>query len=332
MPSTPDTSTTQKPETAFVLAGGGSFGAVQVGMLKALARAGVVPDLVVGSSVGAYNAALFASDPTVEGAERLARIWHGIRRQDAFPITLSTLWRFVWRGDVLVSSTGLKRLIDAHLPCRRIEETRVPLHIVATDFFTGQPRVLSQGPAREAILASSAIPAAFAPVRIGDRYLVDGAVTSNTPVRIAVKLGARRLVVLPTGFACDLKSPPRGAIPAAMHALTLLIARQLVFELESLDPSISFAIVPTLCPLDGSPYDFSRTAELMESAQRLAEEWIDAGGLDSSRVPDQLRPHHHGENHDHDHHHGHDHAHHHGHHHHRDHKSHDHGHAHHGVA
>lgn len=287
------TNSNHEQRTAFVLAGGGSFGAVQVGMLKALSRAGVVPDMIVGASVGAYNAALYASNPTREGVEHLARIWLGLRRQDAFPITLSMLWGFIRGRDVLVSSEGLNRLIDKHLPYRLIEEASIPLHIVATDFFTGMPHVLSRGSAQKAILASSAIPAAFAPVQIGETYLVDGAVTSNTPIRTAVSLGARRLIVLPTGYACSLKAPPRGPIAAALHALTLLIARQLVAEIEALGPEVSYAIVPTLCPLDGSPYDFSRTAEFIATAETVTQQWIDEGGLETGSIPDQLRPHYH---------------------------------------
>lgn len=72
-------------KTAFVLAGGGSLGAVQVGMLKALARAGIVPDLVVGASVGAINGAFYAGDPTPSGVERIERIWRGLSRSDVFP-------------------------------------------------------------------------------------------------------------------------------------------------------------------------------------------------------------------------------------------------------
>ena len=78
--------------TAFVLAGGGSLGAVQVGMLKALTRKGVVPDLLVGASVGAINAAFFARLPSSEGIEGLERIWLGLQSTDVFPFSpLSSL-------------------------------------------------------------------------------------------------------------------------------------------------------------------------------------------------------------------------------------------------
>ena len=167
------------------------------------------------------------------------------------------------------------------------------MHIVATNLLSGAAVVLSQGLAADAILASSAIPAAFAPVAIDGRYLVDGAITSNTPVKVAVALGATRLVVLPTGFACALEDPPMGAVANALHALTLLIARQLVAELELLDSSIDFAIVPTLCPRTGSAYDFSRSAELMASAAASTRQWIAAGGLYRREIPDALRAHSH---------------------------------------
>lgn len=283
----------ERPKTAFVLAGGGSFGAVQVGMLKALTAAGIVPDMVVGASVGAYNAAFYAANPERAGVDRLARIWLSIARRDVFPVTFGTLARFMWRGDVLVNPSGLRTLVERHLPHANIEQSRLPLYVVATDFYSGAAVVLSKGNAADAILASSAIPAAFAPVEIDGRYLVDGAITSNTPVRIAVELGARRLVVLPTGYACDLRAPPKGAIAAALHALTLLIARQLVAEIEALPADVSCAIVPTLCPLDGSPYDFTRTAELMDTAERVTTNWIADGGLERSTIPGSLRPHHH---------------------------------------
>src|SRR6202035_704732 len=75
-----------RPKTAFVFDGGGSLGAVEVGMLKALISYGVQADFVVGSSVGALNAAFFAGEPTGDGVQRLEQIWLGVRRRDVFPI------------------------------------------------------------------------------------------------------------------------------------------------------------------------------------------------------------------------------------------------------
>ena len=280
-------------KTAFVLAGGGSLGAVQVGMLRALAENNLKPDLIVGASVGAINAAHFAGDPTLAGVQRLETLWRGLHRREIFPIGLKTMTTLAFGGDFLVSSTGLGRIIKANLAFEKLEHAAVPLHIVATDLLTGDAVIMASGNAVDAILASSAIPAAFPPVKRDGRYLVDAAITSNTPVRIAVACGARRLIVLPTGFVCALSEPPRGAIANALQALTLLIARQLVAELEALGPEIDYAIVPTLCPLNASPYDFSRSAELIESATQSTRAWIAAGGLTSRVIPNSLRPHHH---------------------------------------
>ena len=223
-----------------MLAGGGSFGAIQVGMMHALAKHGIVPDIVVGSSVGALNGAYFAGDPTLHGVLQLETIWRGLKRKDVFPVTWRTLLGFLWRGDFLVPQDGIRRLLDEHLPYRDLEEAKLPVHVVATDIVTGDSVVMSEGPAAEAIIASTAIPGAFTPVRYKDHFLADGAISSNTPIRIAVKKGATRLIILPTGHACAVDAPPIGAVANALHALTLLIARQLVNELEGLDPAIEY--------------------------------------------------------------------------------------------
>jgi len=283
----------QPTKTAFVFAGGGSFGAVQVGMMHALASHGVSADMVVGSSVGALNGAFYAGDPTPAGVEHLAEIRRGLQRNDVFPLTLRALLSFLWRRDFLIPHDGIRKLVDDHIPYRSLEDAKLPLHIVTTDIITGDSVVFSKGPAAEAIVASTAIPGAFAPVHYGDYYLADGALSSNTPVRIAVKQGARRLIILPTGHACANDAPPVGAVANALHALTLLIARQLVNELEELGPEIAYFVVPPLCPLAGSPYDFSRTAEHIERARRSTDDWIATGGLTQREIPDELRPHDH---------------------------------------
>ena len=280
-------------KTAFVFAGGGSLGSIQVGMLRALAANGVTADMVVGSSVGAINAAYFADAPTPEGVERLAEIWLSLRREDVFPFTWRTMVTFLLRRDFLVPADGVRRLIDAYLPYRNLEDAELPLHVVATDLLSGEPVVLSKGSAAEAILASTAIPAAFPPVLLERRYLADGAISSNTPVTVAVALGARRLVVLPTGYGCALEGPPRGAFATALHALTLLIARQLLHELNSLAPEIDFCVAPPLCPLRSSPYDFAMTGELIERATQSTNAWIAGGGLRRREIPHELMTHKH---------------------------------------
>jgi len=280
-------------KTAFVFAGGGSFGAIQVGMMHSLAAHGIAADMVVGSSVGALNGAYYAGNPTLEGVLQLETIWRGLRRRDVFPVTWRTLLGFIRRGDFLIPHDGIQKLLDDHLPFRNLQEARLPLHIVTTDIVSGDSVVLSEGSAALAIIASTAIPGAFAPVPYKEFYLADGAISSNTPVRIAVAKGARRLIILPTGYACATHAPPVGAVANALHALTLLIARQLVSELEGLGPEIEYFVVPPLCPLVGSPYDFSRTGDHIERAIASTDAWLAQNGLGKGGIPDEMRPHSH---------------------------------------
>ena len=280
-------------KTAFVFAGGGSFGAIQVGMMHALAAHGVSADMVVGSSVGAINGAYYAGDPTLKGVLQLESIWRGLHRHDVFPVTWQTMLGFIWRRDFLIPHDGIQKLIDDHLPYRNLQDAKLPVHIVTTDIVSGNSIVLSEGPAALAVIASTAIPGAFAPVRYKDLYLADGAISSNTPIKVAVAKGARRLIVLPTGYACAANAPPVGAVANALHALTLLIARQLVSELENLAPDIEYFVVPPLCPLVGSPYDFSRTADHIERAIRSTDAWLAQNGPGKKGIPGEMRLHSH---------------------------------------
>ncbi|NMM76704.1 alpha/beta hydrolase [Acidovorax sp. SRB_14] len=282
---------TAQGKTAFVFAGGGSFGAIQVGMLHALVAHGVQPDLVVGASVGAINGAYFAGDPTLAGVERLEALWCNLKRSTLFPMTFSRLAGLFSRSPALVDASGLQALIAQHLPYSRLEQAALPMHVVATEQLHGHSVCLSSGPAVEAILASCAIPAIFPPVRVGKDYLIDGAIAGNTPVMAAVALGATRLVVLPTGYACALSAPPASAIASALHALNMLIAHQLVQDLELLADRFEVLTVPPLCPLAASAYDFSRAHELIERAKKNTRRWLEGGGLQRPGVPGALRPH-----------------------------------------
>ena len=282
----------ESEKTAFVLAGGGSLGAVQVGMLIALSEAGVRPDLVVGSSVGALNAAFFAGEPTAAGAAKLAAIWRGLRRRDVFPFTLRTAVNWFGPSEALFDSVRLRRLIETNLGFRNLEEAGVPLHVVATSL-VGESVCLSSGSAADAVLASAAIPVVFPAVVIGGRHLMDGAVSGNTPVLTAAEIGATRIIVLPTGFACDLHEPPRGAVARGFHALTLLIAHQLVRDLARLVGTIEIFTAPPLCPLSVSPFDFGQTDVLIGRAADETRAWLASGGLDRQEIPHELIAHRH---------------------------------------
>ncbi len=261
--------------------------------MQALAAYGLQADLVVGSSVGAMNGAYYAGAPTLDGVKKLADIWRGLTRHDVFPVSVHSFINFLWRRDFLISHDGIRHLIETHLPYKKLEDAQVPIHIVTTDIVTGETVVLSEGSAAEAIVASTAIPGAFAPVKHKNRYLADGAISSNTPIRVAIDKGAQRLIIVPTGFACSGNAPPVGAVANVLHALTLLISRQMTTELEYLEPSIEYVVVPPLCPLVGSPYDFTRSSDHIARAIESTEAWLADGGLEKGGIPGEMRPHSH---------------------------------------
>lgn len=271
--------------TALVLSGGGSLGAVQVGMLQALADADVVADLVVGSSVGALNAAYVAEHPGPDGVAGLAAIWSQLRRSAVFPThPARLLGAFAGHGSALADPRRLRSLLQEHLGYDQLEDARCPATVVATDVLTGREVVLSTGPAVDAVMASAALPGVFPPVEVDGRLLMDGGVVNNTPISAARSLGADVIYVLPTGYACALDEPPRSALGMALHAVTVAIQRRLIDDVRALQEVVTLRVVPPLCPLAVSPADFRQTRSLIDRARATTAAW-----LQKAPIADQSR-------------------------------------------
>jgi len=282
--------------TAFVLSGGASLGAVQVGMLQALVERGITPDMVFGASVGAVNAAWVAGDPQLSDLDALGAIWMSLRTRDVFPVRPMTgLFGFLGRRNSLVPADGLRSLLTRHLHFDRLEEAPIPIALVATALTTGHEVVLTEGIAIEAVLASTAIPGVFPPVTINGRPLVDGGIVNNTSISHAIESGASRIYVLSTGYACALESPPKSALAVALQALSLLVQQRLIKEVRELQGIVDLRVIPPLCPLAVSSTDFSQAAELIDRAYKATSNWL--GDEEALCAQDQTRVlgfHHHG--------------------------------------
>jgi len=276
--------------TALVLAGGGSLGAVQVGMLAELAAAGVRPDLIVGVSAGAINAAFFAHAPDVQTAQRLTVLWSRVTTREALGLSWRSLLGLAGLRDHVANPSGLRSLLERHLPYRSFGETAVPLHIVCADLVTGDEVILSQGAVIDAVLASTAIPGVFPPVTINGRRLIDGVVAAGTPIAAARRLGATRVIVLPCAFACADKKVSRRALGRAIHAMTLLGARQLRQDFERYQDLMAICVVPQLAGTQSS-YDYSQGATLIERARESTRAWLSSGGLGRQVFPEGLAIH-----------------------------------------
>src|SRR6266851_5481813 len=270
-----------EPRTAFVLAGGAALGAMQAGMVHALYERGIAPDLLIGTSAGALNAAFLASRPaTVATAQELAALWRGLRCSDILPLRPATLISgLAGRRDHLIPDQALRRLAARHLQFDRLEQAAIPLHLVAFGLLAGTEVRLSDGPAIDAVLAAAAIPGVLPPVRWRGRLLADGGIADNTPVSHAVALGARRIYVLPTQNPGDrgLPRPPRAAVAAAVHAITLLTNARLQDDLARYAPAAELIVLPALNPQHIALTDFGHAGQLITQALAAAREALTVG-------------------------------------------------------
>lgn len=256
--------------TAFVLGGARNLGAMQVGMLLALSAAGVVPDLVVGCSMGAINGAAFASDPTPAGAARMADVWTQVSRRAVWPVHPARASLQLLRPGAAVSgSQGVRRVLEENLPAT-FGELRVPFHCVAADLGTGTARWFDDGPLVEAVLASAAVPGLLPPVEVEGRLLIDGAAVDVVPVARAVALGARRLFVLQIKDLDVEAPPPRRPVDVVMRAFAISRNARFVADLGALPHHVEVHVLPVVA-WPRLRYDgFSRTRELVELARECA--------------------------------------------------------------
>lgn len=266
--------------TAFVLSGGASLGAVQVGMLKALNERGLEPDLLIGTSAGAMNAAFLAGQRfDADAVERLGEIWRSLRRWKLFrPNARHALGALLGRSPALFTNTGLRDLIERHLGFERIQDTVIPLQVVTTDLLSGEEVTLDSGPAVEAILASCAIPGMLPSVYRDGHTLVDGGLTDNTAISQAVLAGADHVYVLPAGYPCALRQPPRSAMGTLAQAMAVLVHQRLLRDIELYAGAVDLVVIPPPCPLTVHALDFGHADELIRRSYQDATQYLATDG------------------------------------------------------
>ncbi len=286
--------------TAFVFCGGAGLGALQVGMLRALVEQGIRPDIVTGSSSGAINALVFAADPTMDAVDRLERLWMSVRRRDLFRINPWTVGRAVIGGGTyLAADTHIRRVLALTVPVARIEDTKIPLAIALTDTESRRRVIVHAGDALQTVMASSAVPGLFPPVRIGGREYIDGGITSDPPVAPAVELGATRAFVMPVGW--PIVDPFRGnAVLRIADTIDWLCWRIADFELERASERCRIELLPSPSTRMMTPFDLRATRRLMDEAYEQTSAWLglspderiwtSGGGQDVVRVGPAGRP------------------------------------------
>ena len=264
---------------AFVLSGGGAYGATQVGMIKALNRAGIDPDLVVGTSVGALNGSMLAANPAL-AVDRLTKIWTSLNGTGAFGKSkLSTAFS-VFRNTLKVHNPAvlvpddLRKLINSTMPVETIEELSIPTGIVVTDALLGLPKILRQGPIGPALLASAAIPGVFPPVGIDGCVYVDGGVTANVPIRQAVAFGAKSVIVLDANPGTMPGTLPTSAAQSVMHASMIMLRNQRADVTDDLVGKYPILKLPPSTPPTQSSFDFTNSSDLIDGGYRTARDFL----------------------------------------------------------
>jgi NTE family protein len=259
----------QTPVTAFVLSGGGNQGVAQVGMLRALLERGHRPDVVIGTSVGALNGAVIATTPSLEGVERLERVWSALRGEQVFPgNALRRAWNVLKRDDHLISNEGLAELIVAAGPAATFEELEIPLRVVTTDLISGDEVVFVRGPLHTALLGSAALPGIFPPVEYDGLVLVDGAVVNLVPISHALAGPIDRIFVLDVSDPLT-ERPIKSPLDVAVRSFAISREQRFELELQWLPTDVELVVLPP--PVDDRDFvDFSDGERLITQAYHLA--------------------------------------------------------------
>jgi NTE family protein len=275
--------------TAFVFAGGGSRGSAQIGMLQALIARGITADAVYGASVGAINAAGYCGQPTAAGVDALADRWRHITREDVFPQgRFPTPWRFFQQRESVHPNDGVRKIIESGLVFERLEQSPIPLEVVATCLTDGRMRWFSEGPAAERIQASAALPALLPPVEIDGEAFIDGGVVDNVPIGRAIAQGAERIFVLLCGPLHYTPHRYRRPIEAVLTAFFIAVHARFARELERLPEGVE-VVVFTVDTEPVSRYDdFSATDALIAAGRANANIVLDfweSGGVGDTFGP-----------------------------------------------
>lgn len=267
--------------TAFVLGGGGRWGAVEVGMLAALTEAGIRPDLIVGTSIGAINGAVYAADPGASGVARLRRLWREVSGSDLLAANVLERVRHVARRKVAVQDTEpLRRLLETSLPCPRFDDLTVPFQCVAASIERACEHWFEHGDLVPALLASSAVPTLFEPVEIDGEHFYDGGLVNSVPLDRAVRLGATTVYVLQVGRIEQPLRPPTRFWEPALVAFEIARRHRFATLLDDAPEGVTVHLLPSGNDLDFDDArqlrwsDLSDTDELVDGAMRAAGAYL----------------------------------------------------------
>ncbi|MGH2976662.1 MAG: patatin-like phospholipase family protein, partial [Solirubrobacterales bacterium] len=243
-----------------------------MGTIRALLESGIKPpSAIIGASVGALDGAVIAAAPDLKGATSLQQLWLSQPASDVFHIHPlgAILSQFIGRRGPL-SPAPVKKLIESFETasgCTTFEDLRLPLLVVATDLDRGRPAVFRSGPLAPALLATTAIPGLFPPVRIGARDYSDGGVVDNVPIALAVREGYRRILAVGLMAGAELRDSPSSWSRVVARTLQLTLHQRLLSDFERLRRQARIVIIcPVTAPQAAWDMNRSHVESLIERA------------------------------------------------------------------
>jgi NTE family protein len=251
-----------KRKVAYVLGGGGLLGAHEVGMLQALLEAGIAPDMVVGTSIGAINGAMIAADPSSAQVHRLRELWTSLDRDAVFTGSVAARLRTLVRSRTHVYDNGsLRRLLSDALPVQRIEDLAVSFECVAASIERASAHYFDTGPLVDAVLASAAVPGLLPPVAIDGEHYLDGGLVASIPLDRAIARGADEVFVLQVGRIEQPLRAPSQPWEVALVAFEISRRHRFSEALASVPDDVRVHVLPT-----GDPKDFDDLRQYRETA------------------------------------------------------------------
>jgi NTE family protein len=268
--------------TAFVLGGGGVLGAAEVGMLRALFEVDVVPDLVLGTSVGALNGAMVARDPTPAVIGRLTDLWQDTNTARAVSDRpLRTVRRAVSTGTHLYSSAFLQQRLVEEFGDTRFEDLPVRFEVCAASIERAAEHWFASGRLVDAIMASAAVPGLLPPAEVDGEHFLDGGIVNSIPLGRAVALGADRVFVLQVGRIDRPLSVPRRPWEVARVSFEIARRHRFARELAEVPPGIEVHVLPARGTSAGDDSllahrNFSTVAARIEGSYQASRDYLAA--------------------------------------------------------
>lgn len=250
-------------------------------MLAALTDAGIRPDLVVGTSIGAINGAVYAADPGPSGVERLRALWREVATSDLLAANVFERVRHVARSRIAIQDTApLRRLLESSLPVPRFDDLAVPFQCVAASIERAAEHWFEHGELVPALLASSAVPTLFEPVEIDGEHFYDGGLVNSVPLDRAVRLGATTVYVLQVGRIEQPLRPPTKIWEPALVAFEIARRHRFATLRDEHPEGVSVHLIPSGNDLGYDDTrqlrwtDLSDTDALIDGARRAATAYL----------------------------------------------------------